>query len=120
MIFNRSLRVVWVVLFVISLFAIIFFTYDGIIRASFGVISGILFTYDFIHISAGHGKLTFTRLTERKWHLFADFTQWLFWLMLLYIPFRAEIGLGYKIFFIVDLFIVATFGFYKFTNQPII
>lgn len=120
MIFNSILRIVWAAVFLLSLFAIIFLNYDGVFQISFALISAILFIIDFIQISAGHGKMTLTRLKERKWHLFASLTQWLFWTMLLYIPFRAELSLAYKLFFITDSFAVATFAFYKFTNQRIL
>ena len=117
MIFNKIMRIIWAVSFLISLLGILILDYDNIFRIGFGVVSLVLFVVDFIMVSTIYKKLTITRLFERKWHLFSIFTQWLFWVMLLYIPFRSELSLGYKMFFITDMFIMTTFAFYKFTNQ---
>ena len=119
MIFNKMIRIIWGISFLISLLAILIFNYDGVFRMGFGIVSAVLFTADFIIISTIYKNFSVFRLFEKRWHLFLGFTQWLFWVMILYIPFRAELSLGYKMFFITDLFIVATFAFYKFTNQEI-
>lgn len=117
MIFNKTMRIIWCISFLISLLSILIFNYDNIFRLGFGIISAILFIVDFMMVSTISKKLTISKIFERRWHLFAILTQWLFWVMLLYIPFRAELSLTYKLFFIVDLFVVTTFAFYKFTNQ---
>lgn len=117
MIFNKTRRIIWCISFLISLIAIFIFSYDSIFRLGFGVISAILFIIDFLVVSNISKQFTINKLFQRRWHLFAILTQWLFWVMLLYIPFSKELGLAYKLFFIADLFIVTTFAFYKFTNQ---
>ena len=117
MIFNKIMRIIWGVSFFISLLAIFVFNYDSIFRIGFGVVSAVLFIADFIMVSGISRKLTIVSFLQRKWHLFAILTQWLFWVMLLYIPFRNELSLGYKLFFITDLFIMTTYAFYKFSNQ---
>ncbi|WP_394700464.1 hypothetical protein [uncultured Ilyobacter sp.] len=84
----------------------------------FGVTSGFVFIADFYLLSREYKKAGVMESKYRKrWHIFSKFTQWLFWMALLYVPFQPQFSTGYKIFMLVDFFLVSTFAFYKFSRS---
>lgn len=118
MIFNKKLRLIWGVLFTVALIAVLSFERNVVYAIVFGVASGLVFIADFYILSKDYKKARVMESKYRKrWHIFSKFTQWLFWTALLYVPFQAQFSTGYKIFMLVDFFLVSTFSFYKFSRS---
>ncbi|ADO82075.1 hypothetical protein [Ilyobacter polytropus] len=118
MIFNKKLRLIWGVLFTVALIAVLSFGRGAMYAIMFGVASGFVFIADFYILSREYKKSGVMEGKYRKrWHIFSKFTQWLFWTALLYVPFQPQFSTGYKIFMLVDFFLVSTFAFYKFSRS---
>jgi hypothetical protein len=117
MIFNKKLRLIWGILFTATLVSVLSFERSALYALIFGITSGLVFSMDFIIISLDYKKsgIVDSRY-RRRWHIFSKFTQWLFWTSILYVPFVPGLSTSYKIFVIVDFFIVSTFAFSKFTK----
>lgn len=117
MIFDKRLRLVWGLLFTIALISVISFERDGLYVLIFGITSGLVFSMDFLILNREYKRARVMESKQRKrWHVFSKFTQWLFWTALLYVPFEPGYSTGYKIFVLVDFFIISTFAFYKFNK----
>lgn len=111
MLYNKISRIMWTILFFISIIGIIKTTNDMIYFWVFCVSSSCIFIIDYISVRKRYNR---DMSAKRKWHIFANFSQWLFWVAVLYLPFISEQSFGYKSFVLADLFLVTAFTMYMY------
>ncbi|MBK5243243.1 hypothetical protein [Clostridium sp.] len=110
-------RLVWGILLLICLLGIIVSSKDMLYIYLYIIGSGIVFIKDYYDTKKQYDPNWKNILLIKRWHIYANITQWLFWIVLLYFLFISVTSLGYKSFIIGDLFIVATFAIIKYNKQ---
>lgn len=116
MIQDKTLRLIWIILFIAVFPATIYFKSDYTFVILFAVVSGGIFILDFSKLNKHYKKFGSVIAIKRRWHIFSNFTQWMFWTALIVIPFNPNFELKYKIFVMIDIFVISTFSFMKFNK----
>jgi hypothetical protein len=117
MVYSKINRIFWVILFLICLIGIIITTKDMFFLYLFAIGSGVVFSIDYYNIKNHYDPKIKNIGALKKWHIYANVVQWVFWIALLYMFFISKRGIGYKAFIIGDLFIVATYATIRYKKQ---
>ncbi len=116
MLLNKTLKIIWYISFILALVGIIATESDTLCILPFAIVSGILFTVDYLKYKSNYVLSSNKVILKRRWHIVSNVTQWVFWVCVLYVPLVAKFSIGYKVFILVDLFIVSTFVNYKYRS----
>jgi len=117
MVYSKINRILWGILFLICFIGIILMSKDMFFLYFFTIGSGFIFSMDYYNIKKHYDLNRKNIAALTKWHIYANVAQWIFWIAVLYILFISERSIGYKVFIIGDLFIVATFASIKYKKQ---
>jgi hypothetical protein len=117
MVYSKINRIFWAILFLICFIGIILTSKDMFFLYFFIIGSGFVFSIDYYNIKKHYDLNRKNIAALKRWHIYANAVQWIFWIAVLYVLFISERSIGYKAFIIGDLFIVATFGSLKYKKQ---
>lgn len=110
-------RLFWGILLLICFLGIIVTSHDMFFLYLYIIGSGIIFIKDYYNTKEHYDLNWKNIIIIKRWHIYANIAQWLFWIASLYFLFISVSSIGYKAFIICDLFIVATFATIKYKKQ---
>ncbi len=113
MLYSKISRIIWIIILLVSIIGRLISQKDIFFIYLFTIGSALIFIIDFLNVSRYYKSGNRAKV-KKKWHILANLTQWIFWSALVYVPFVSTMSIGYKIFVLVDLFIVATYIMYKY------
>lgn len=117
MVYSKINRISWGILLLICFLGIMLTNKDMLFLYIFAICSGFIFSIDYYNIKK-HYYLNSTNIVAlKRWHIYANIIQWIFWVALLYFACISGRSIGYKAFIIGDLFLVATFATIKYKKQ---